>query len=150
MKLKLIFCCSILHVFIVTVSAQEKANVKFGDVTEKDFAKKVYSIDSNAAAVVIADIGQLPAAQHDVNRAVIAEELLPVPERQIPDDRSLETVRAVVIRDALFQTQVVDIERTAVIAADQRRLDVLKRLREVVVPVNRQALAHPLIDNDLH
>lgn len=57
MKLKLIFCCSILHVFIVTVSAQEKANVKFGDVTEKDFAKKVYSIDSNAAAVVIADIG---------------------------------------------------------------------------------------------
>lgn len=37
--------------------AQDKLNVKFGDVTEKDFAQKVYAIDSNANAVVIADVG---------------------------------------------------------------------------------------------
>ena len=37
--------------------AQEKTKIKFGNVTEKDFETKVYSIDSNASAVVIADIG---------------------------------------------------------------------------------------------
>ncbi len=46
-----------LYVFSTTISAQEKANVKFGNVTEKDFATKIYSVDSNASAVVIADIG---------------------------------------------------------------------------------------------
>src|SRR6185369_1819129 len=40
-----------------SVLAQERTNVKFGDVTEKDFAVKTYSIDSNANAVVLADIG---------------------------------------------------------------------------------------------
>lgn len=39
------------------IQAQEKSPVKFGDVSAKDFQKKIYSIDSNAAAVVIADIG---------------------------------------------------------------------------------------------
>jgi hypothetical protein len=48
---------SLFILCISTVSAQEKANVKFGDITEKDFAKKIYSIDSNASAVIIADIG---------------------------------------------------------------------------------------------
>jgi hypothetical protein len=37
--------------------AQEKPNVKFGKVSPEDFAPKVYSIDSNANAIVIADIG---------------------------------------------------------------------------------------------
>lgn len=37
--------------------AQDKVNVKFGKVSLEDFAPKVYSIDSNAAAVVIADVG---------------------------------------------------------------------------------------------
>src|SRR5687768_7273848 len=37
--------------------SQEKTPVKFGNVTEKDFATKIYSIDSNASAVVIADVG---------------------------------------------------------------------------------------------
>ena len=39
------------------VTAQEKSKIKFGNVTEKDFASQVYPIDSNANAVVIADIG---------------------------------------------------------------------------------------------
>src|ERR1043165_4345378 len=30
---------------------------KFGDISEKDFATKVYAIDSNANAVVLADVG---------------------------------------------------------------------------------------------
>ena len=42
---------------VLLVQAQEKAPVKFGDVSAKDFQQKIYSIDSNAAAVVIADIG---------------------------------------------------------------------------------------------
>lgn len=37
--------------------AQEKSPVKFGKVSAEDFKNSVYSIDSNAAAVVIADIG---------------------------------------------------------------------------------------------
>jgi hypothetical protein len=41
-----------LHVF-----SQEKVKVKFGKVSSEDFAPKVYSIDSNANAVVIADVG---------------------------------------------------------------------------------------------
>ncbi len=36
---------------------QDKSNVKFGNVTEKDFATKLYPIDSNANSVVLADIG---------------------------------------------------------------------------------------------
>jgi hypothetical protein len=39
------------------IAAQEKSSIKFGSVTEKDFATKIYPIDSNANAVVIADIG---------------------------------------------------------------------------------------------
>lgn len=39
------------------VAAQEKNKIKYGDVTAKDFATRIYSIDSNANAVVIADIG---------------------------------------------------------------------------------------------
>src|SRR6185369_6514099 len=41
----------------VSGQAQTKSPAKFGNVTEKDFDNKVYSIDSNANAVVIADIG---------------------------------------------------------------------------------------------
>ncbi len=37
--------------------AQEKSKIKFGDITEKDFAPRAYSIDSNAQAVVLSDIG---------------------------------------------------------------------------------------------
>src|SRR5262250_3065261 len=43
--------------FYSTLSAQDKANVRFGKISPEDFAPKVYAIDSNANAVVIADIG---------------------------------------------------------------------------------------------
>ncbi|MBN8685884.1 MAG: DUF3857 domain-containing protein [Chitinophagales bacterium] len=50
--LTLVFSISLFYGY-----SQEKAPVKFGSVSEKDFATKVYSLDSNASAVVIADIG---------------------------------------------------------------------------------------------
>src|ERR1043166_1427426 len=51
-------CCFFLTIAIIqTLLAQDKLNVKFGDVTAKDFATKIYSIDSSANAVVIADVG---------------------------------------------------------------------------------------------
>jgi len=40
-----------------TSIAQNKNNFKFGNISTKDFATAVYPIDSNASAVVIADIG---------------------------------------------------------------------------------------------
>ena len=45
-----------LQINLLPVSAQERSTVKFGKISGEDF-KTVYSIDSNAAAVVIADIG---------------------------------------------------------------------------------------------
>ncbi len=48
----------VLFIFAsVFISAQEKSPVKFGKISADDFKTTVYSIDSNAAAVVIADIG---------------------------------------------------------------------------------------------
>ena len=52
-----LIACIILLTFSSLLTAQTKTNVKFGAVSEKDFATKIYSIDSNANAVVIADIG---------------------------------------------------------------------------------------------
>ncbi|HET9824850.1 MAG TPA: transglutaminase domain-containing protein, partial [Chitinophagaceae bacterium] len=43
--------------FCTSSFAQDKANVKFGKVSPEDFAPKAYAVDSNANAVVIADIG---------------------------------------------------------------------------------------------
>jgi transglutaminase-like putative cysteine protease len=40
-----------------TVSAQSRADVKFGKISPEDFAPKAYAIDSNASAIIIADIG---------------------------------------------------------------------------------------------
>jgi hypothetical protein len=55
---KKLLCSAFFYVLLaLQVTAQEKNKIKFGDVTEKDFANKIYSIDSNANAVVIADIG---------------------------------------------------------------------------------------------
>ncbi|MBL7748538.1 MAG: DUF3857 domain-containing protein [Chitinophagaceae bacterium] len=50
-----VFVCALF--FASDGFAQDKVNVKFGSVSEKDFATTVYSIDSNANAVVIADVG---------------------------------------------------------------------------------------------
>ena len=57
MRSKLYFLCIGLLFFSGHPFAQEKSNIKFGNVSEKDFGTKIYSIDSNASAVVIADIG---------------------------------------------------------------------------------------------
>jgi Domain of Unknown Function with PDB structure (DUF3857)/Transglutaminase-like superfamily/Domain of Unknown Function with PDB structure (DUF3858) len=51
------FVLLLATLYCVQVNGQEKNTLKFGDVTEKDFAKKAYTVDSNASAVVIADIG---------------------------------------------------------------------------------------------
>jgi hypothetical protein len=58
-----VFVKYIFSVIIIIVSncgltfSQEKSLVKFGKISADDFKNTVYSIDSNAAAVVIADIG---------------------------------------------------------------------------------------------
>ncbi len=57
MKLKLFFVLSAALAGFSTLNAQDKLTVKYGDVSAKDFANTVYSIDSNASAVVIADVG---------------------------------------------------------------------------------------------
>jgi Domain of Unknown Function with PDB structure (DUF3857) len=57
MKKKLFYYALFSLPLALQVTAQEKSKIKFGNVTDKDFAAKVYSIDSNANAVVIADIG---------------------------------------------------------------------------------------------
>jgi acyl carrier protein len=41
----------------IQVFAQEKSKIKFGKVTVEDFKPTAYSIDSNASAMIIADIG---------------------------------------------------------------------------------------------
>lgn len=57
MKFKLLFCCLPAALFYLSGFAQQTPKIKFGNVTAGDFKTKVYSIDSNASAVVIADIG---------------------------------------------------------------------------------------------
>jgi hypothetical protein len=57
MKLKLTASAVFCLFLIFSAAAQDKPPVKFGNVSEKDFAPKYYAIDSNASAVVIADIG---------------------------------------------------------------------------------------------
>lgn len=53
LSLLFLFAC-ISH---LTVLAQEKSPAKFGKISPEDFKASAYAIDSNAAAVVIADIG---------------------------------------------------------------------------------------------
>jgi hypothetical protein len=57
MNKKLICYFFFCFLFALQIFAQEKNKIKFGDVSEKDFTNKIYSIDKNANAVVIADIG---------------------------------------------------------------------------------------------
>src|SRR6476646_4307427 len=57
MNTKLLFTILCLSLFWETGIAQDKSSVKFGKVSPEDFAPKTYPIDSNANAVVIADIG---------------------------------------------------------------------------------------------
>src|SRR4029078_9792089 len=53
---KLILSATIV-LLLINSQAQDKSPVKFGKISAEDFKTSVYSIDSNAAAVVIADIG---------------------------------------------------------------------------------------------
>src|SRR6187549_3278376 len=46
-----------LVLLLINSQAQDKSPVKFGKISAEDFKTSVYSVDSNAAAVVIADIG---------------------------------------------------------------------------------------------
>lgn len=56
--MKSTFLASILLcLFSFQSFSQEKSKIKFGKVTTEDFKQNVYSIDSSANAVVIADIG---------------------------------------------------------------------------------------------
>ncbi|MGH2552785.1 MAG: transglutaminase domain-containing protein [Chitinophagaceae bacterium] len=57
MNKNLIFSALLCFLQAAHISAQGKNRIKFGDVSEKDFAVKIYPVDSNANAVVIADIG---------------------------------------------------------------------------------------------
>ena len=54
---RLLLFASILLASIAPAISQEKTKVKFGKVSPEDFAPKVYSLDSNANAIIIADIG---------------------------------------------------------------------------------------------
>ncbi|HWC55110.1 MAG TPA: DUF3857 domain-containing protein, partial [Chitinophagaceae bacterium] len=54
--------CFILSLlFFLTLSSaaqdQKQVNIKYGKIAAEDFNNKVYSIDSNASAVVLADVG---------------------------------------------------------------------------------------------
>src|SRR6266498_4947002 len=55
--MKILFSTAVFFFLSLFLFAQNKANVKFGKISSEDFAKKVYSVDSNASAIVIADIG---------------------------------------------------------------------------------------------
>ena len=54
LKLAISFCLSMSVTWCI---AQQKSNIKFGKVSPEDFKHKVYSVDTSAHAVVIADIG---------------------------------------------------------------------------------------------
>src|SRR5215813_13822403 len=55
--MKIFLPAIVLSLFNVCLFAQSKVPVKFGKVSLDDFARKVYGLDSNANAVVIADVG---------------------------------------------------------------------------------------------
>jgi len=40
------------------LNAQKSPEFKFTKITEADFGKKVYEVDSNASAVILADVGK--------------------------------------------------------------------------------------------
>ena len=56
MKQKL-FLGAVFSIIMLAVQAQDKSKIKFGNVTADDFKTKIYPVDSNASAVIIADIG---------------------------------------------------------------------------------------------
>ena len=51
------FFCILFFLTAATTTAQDKLKIKFGSVTADDFKTTVYPIDSNATAIIVADIG---------------------------------------------------------------------------------------------
>jgi hypothetical protein len=51
------FLFILLGLVFLEAGAQEKAKIKFGKISPDDFKTTIYSIDSNASAVIIGDIG---------------------------------------------------------------------------------------------
>lgn len=49
----------------ISLSAQDKLNIKYGKISSEDLSTKIYSIDSNANAVVLADIGTTEIVGND-------------------------------------------------------------------------------------
>lgn len=54
---KLLYAIISLLLIITSPSIAQKATRKFGDIKPEDFAPTVYSVDSNARAVVLSDVG---------------------------------------------------------------------------------------------
>ncbi|MEP7317974.1 MAG: DUF3857 domain-containing protein [Panacibacter sp.] len=54
---RIVISCILLLISIVSLARQKGPKTKFGDVKDEDFAPTVYSIDSNAEAVVLYDMG---------------------------------------------------------------------------------------------
>lgn len=52
-----VFALILIILLQISASAQDKSEAKFGNIKADDFKNTVYSIDSSAGAVVIADIG---------------------------------------------------------------------------------------------
>jgi len=50
-------CIALLSVIVLISNAQTSPFTKFGKITAEELQKKIYSIDSNANAVVLSDIG---------------------------------------------------------------------------------------------
>jgi hypothetical protein len=48
---------SLLFLSTFNTSAQDKSTMKFGKISVEDFKPKIYSVDSNAHAIILADIG---------------------------------------------------------------------------------------------
>ncbi|MES1198120.1 MAG: DUF3857 domain-containing protein, partial [Chitinophagaceae bacterium] len=57
MRSHLLITITVICLLTIPGIAQDRSTAKFGNISEKDFASKVYNIDSNANAVIIADIG---------------------------------------------------------------------------------------------
>lgn len=56
MKLRHLFLL-LLTINLLPAHSQEPAKIKFGKITPADFEPKLYSVDSSASAVILADIG---------------------------------------------------------------------------------------------
>lgn len=63
--MKMRFLVGLFTVCCLFATAQDKPPVKFGKVTPDDFKPKVYSLDSNANAMIIADVGSTEIVGND-------------------------------------------------------------------------------------